>query len=303
MRLPALGQPGARARQFLGEAGVHEPAAHVLEAQVDEPGIDHVGFAVMADACELTALVGIPDLRTVEAQLAGKTQQHRGVGQGGPGAILITRQHVHDVDVPPVKAAEVVVVAEGRVFFAGFPVARRGDLVPQGTIVQHRKIESAAIPAHQVGRVLFDAVEEAQHQLAFAGVLVAETPDPESLARAECTGNRHDALLLMRQEIAARLLPCARLHGLAHFLVGQPFESVQPPPEFHVRHGFDVEYQRVHRDFRGRRFALAFALALLALALPVSSTATATIRPASSVSVTCPFPMPSLRRTFSPRGE
>ena len=35
----------------------------------------------------------------------------------------------------------------------------------------------------------------------------------------------------------------------------------------------------------------------------LSSTATATMSPASSVSVTCPAPMPSLRRTFSPRGE
>ena len=85
MRLLRFGEPGARARQLLGEARVGEPAAHVLEAQVDEPGIDDVGFAVVADARELAALVGIPDLRAVEAQLAGKTQQHRGVRQAMRG--------------------------------------------------------------------------------------------------------------------------------------------------------------------------------------------------------------------------
>ena len=57
-------------------------------------------------------------------------------------------------------------------------------------------------------------------------------------------------MLLVRQEIAAGFLARARLHGLADFLVGQAFEAEQPPAELHVRHGLDVEYQRVHRrDF------------------------------------------------------
>ena len=48
-------------------------------------------------------------------------------------------------------------------------------------------------------------------------------------------------------------------------------------------------------------FAVRFRATRLSVA--VSSTATATMSPASSVSVTWPPPMPSLRRTFSPRGE
>src|SRR5690349_24925148 len=71
VRLFGLGQPQPGASQLFFETGVGEPPAHELETQVDEPGVDDVGLAVPPDARELAALVGIPDLRPVEAELAG----------------------------------------------------------------------------------------------------------------------------------------------------------------------------------------------------------------------------------------
>ena len=62
-------------------------------------------------------------------------------------------------------------------------------------------------------------------QLALAGARVAEAPDPEALARAQHAGDRDDAVLLVRQELAAGLLAALRLHGLADLLVAQAVEA------------------------------------------------------------------------------
>ncbi len=80
-------------------------------------------------------------------------------------------------------------------------------------------------------------------------------------------------MLLERQELRARLLALAGLHHVADLLVGEPVEAVQPPAEFDVGNGLDVEREHVaegHEPLSSRFI----------------STATATTRPASSVSVT-----------------
>src|SRR3954465_1304844 len=93
--LPGFLEPGAGARQFLLQTRVGEAPAHVLKAKIDEPGVDHVGLAVTTDAGDLAAQVSVPDLRSVEAELARKAEQQRGVRQRSAGTRLVPGQHVH----------------------------------------------------------------------------------------------------------------------------------------------------------------------------------------------------------------
>ena len=134
--------------------------------------------------------------------------------------------------------------------------------------------------------------------------LLAQAPDAEAVARAEGAGDGDDAMLLVRQEIAARILARARLHGLAHLVVRQSPSSPNSRRPNSTSGTVSMSNTSVFIARLGAH-GLASPCRVLARAFvgAVSSTATATIRPASSVSVTCPPPMPSLRRIFSPRAE
>src|SRR6187402_3554328 len=95
-------------------------------------------------------------------------------------------------------------------------------------------------------------------------------------------------MLIVRQEVAAGILPGLGLHGLADFVVRQALETEQLAAELHVRDGFDIEHQGVHRALRVRlpdltsalarvfvlafdlAFALAFFWAPFAALLPVA---------------------------------
>ena len=206
------------------------------------------------------------------------------------------------------KAAEIVVVAEGVVLVAGFPVARRLHLEAQRAVVQHRQVEAAAVPAHEIGRELFDAVEEAFHQLALR----------RALARP---GSRRGSLRASGMRRRWRRCGAARAAGNRCPIPGA--RAPAWPCRLRRRTGLRARTGagRTPRRERFRcripgcsstrlsspspsRFGFAFAFAFFVrLGRGASSTATATMSPASSVSVTCPSPMPSLRRTFSPRGE
>ena len=232
-----------------------EPAAEQLEAQQHQIGVEHVGLAVVAHRRELAGQYRVPDLLAGKAELARKSQQRRHVGQRGAGARLEAREHVHEIEVPPVIAAQVIVVAKAGVVVARLPVARRLHARLERAVVEHRQVEAATVPGHQVRRVLVDAVEEARDQLRFRGLQVAERPDPQLLAAAQHAGDRDHPMLLERQEIAAAFLAAQRVHGLRHLRIVQALEAVEAPAELHVRHGLDVEHQGVHR-----RPALARAL-------------------------------------------
>src|SRR5207248_1725694 len=116
---------------------------------------------------------------------------------------------------------------------------------------------------------------------------LAETPELQALLGAQRTGDRNHPVLLERQEVPARVLAAQRKHRLRDLAVREVAEPVEPPAELDVRHGLDVEHEGVHECAHP-----AFM-----------STATATTSPASSVSVTCASPIPSARRTRSPRAE
>src|SRR5215469_12111571 len=283
MRLGGSRQIAAHARQLLRMLLARQLAPQLLEAQIDEPGVEDVRLAVAADGAEVAALPGVPHLAAVEAELAGKPQQTGHVGKRCAPAALKARQYVHEVRMPLVKAVEVVVVTKGGVLIARLPETRRLHTGKESAVGEHRQIESGAVPRHQVRGVLGEALEEALYQLPLRARQLAETPHPEGIAVAQRTGDRHHVLLLGRQEIATRDLPPQRVHRLRDLRIGESTEPVEPPAEVDVGYGLDIEYQRAHT-------------ALI-------STATATTRPRSSVSVTCPSPMPSERRTRSPRSE
>src|SRR5579885_1095363 len=143
----------------MGRAG--EPAAHQFEAQENKIGVEHIGLAVLADLRKPALSIGLPHPAAVHAQLAGKTQQARDLVERGGAARLIAGQHVHQIGVAPVKAAQISVVTEGGIVVARLPVARRGDAVQQRAVVQHRQVETATVPGHQRRRIALNALEEA----------------------------------------------------------------------------------------------------------------------------------------------
>ncbi len=157
-----------------------------------------------------------------------------------------------------------------------------------------------------------------RQQLPLARGRVAQTPDRELIAAAQRAGDRHHALLQMRQEFPARGGALTREHRLGDRRIIQAVEPVELPAELHVRHRLDVEDQAVHRRPPARGLAFVRGLAparglgrdtgrpaarRTAPAGARSSTATATTSPASSVSVTWPSPMPSRCRIRSPRAR
>src|SRR5579862_178480 len=188
----------------------------------------------------------------------------------------------------PVVAAEVVVVAELAIIVAGLPITRRLHAALERTVMQHRQIECAAVPGDQVGRVLLDAFKKASQQLALVRVEVAQAPEAQLLARAQQTADRHHALLDVRQKIAPGALTLVRKHRLGYRRIIEILEPIHAATELHIRHGFDVEHQAIHRCTASE---------------DLSSTATATTSPASSVSVTWPSPIPRRWRICSPRAE
>src|SRR5262249_43603611 len=155
---------------------------------------------------------------------------------------------------------------------AHLPETRRVGAGEQGAVGQHRQIEAGAVPGHEVRRVALDTVEEALYQLAFGAAELAEAPHPEGLAAAQRAGDRHDPLLLRRQEVAARALPAQRKHRFGDLPIREPLQPVQAAAEIDIRHGLDVEHQGIHAAFM--------------------STATATTRPRSSLKVTWASPTP-----------
>ena len=124
-------------------------------------------------------------------------------------------------------------------------------------------------------------------------LLVAETENLEAVARTQHDGDRDDALLRRRQEIALSKRALLREHRLRDGRVVEAVEIVEPPAELDVGHGLDVECEHVH-GFSGGGPAPGTARI---------STATATMRPASSLSVRWPSPTPSFLHKARPRSE
>ena len=96
-------------------------ATHHAETLIDEVGVHHVAFAVVAHIRHIACRHRRRDLAAVHAQLARKTAQPRHRVESGAGARLVHRQHVHQIEMPCVIAAEVAVPLEFAVLVAPVP--------------------------------------------------------------------------------------------------------------------------------------------------------------------------------------
>src|SRR4029078_3191876 len=83
MRRAGGGELLARKRQLSRVLCRGQRPAQQLEAQVDEVGSHHVGFAVTADLVDLARLESRVDFAAVHAQLAGKAAKARDRIQAG----------------------------------------------------------------------------------------------------------------------------------------------------------------------------------------------------------------------------
>ena len=256
-----------------------------FEAQVNQVGVEHIGLAVIADAREAPLEVRAPNFRAVHADFSRKPQQGCDVVQAGAPPPLETRENIHQIHVPPMEPAQVVAESETMIGIAHFPVACGGHAVQETAVVQHRQIESGAVPGNQVRREFVQAVEEALDQYLLRRRLIAEAPQLQRIPGAHDHGDGDDAVLLVRKKFAAGFLAALGEHDLRHLFIGQIMQIVQTAPKIRIGHGLDIEDQGVHAGTRRM------------------STATATTRPASSVRVTWPSPIPKPSRTLAPRAE
>src|SRR5690606_13818645 len=129
MRLTGLLELRLEPLDLLGVTRPVVDAADELEAQIDEIRVQCIRLAVIADARELSAPPRVPHPVAAHAELARQSAKLRDELERRPCARLIARQHVHQIEMPPVEAVHVVVEAERGIRVARFPVARRGDRI------------------------------------------------------------------------------------------------------------------------------------------------------------------------------
>ncbi len=150
------------------------------------------------------------------------------------------------------EAIEVAVVAEFPVVIAPVPESRSRHAVDERAVAQHRQIESTAVPRDELRSVLVDQIEEAANELRLRIVRRSDRGDLEPRAIAQRAGNRDDALMVERHEIAARLRSALLCVPIEHGVVGKRRRHVvgaAQPRE--IRDSFDVEDEdRRHRRHR-----------------------------------------------------
>ena len=70
-------------------------------------------------------------------------------------------------------------------------------------MIEHRQVEAAAVPRHELRRQLLDAVEEPADQFRLRVVDLADRPDLEIILVAQRAGDRDDLLQVVRREVVA----------------------------------------------------------------------------------------------------
>ena len=118
-------------------------------------------------------------------ELAGKSKQHGHLLQTCATAHLETREHIHQINMPPVKTTEIIVVAVIPIVIADLPITRCLNTVSHRPVVQYRQIETTAVPGHQVGCIPFNAIKEPANQLGLVRIRVAETPKSKAFSSTQ----------------------------------------------------------------------------------------------------------------------
>jgi len=93
--------------------------------------------------------------------------------------------------------------------------------VNQRTVVEHRQVETGAVPADQLGDVAIDEAKEIRDQLALVVLLRTETAHAQALRVAETAADRDDAMQVQRQKVRAGLLAALGKRALGDLGIGQ----------------------------------------------------------------------------------
>ena len=144
-----------------------EATAHFLIPAVHQIGVHHIRLTIVLDVICLASKVLCIHLRAIHAQLAWKAAQ---LGQRIQWGIVFSRVHgqqVHQIQMTLVVAGNVVVPFELSIIVTHVPVFVSHHTMPQSTVMLHRQVKSTAVPADQLGRVLFNGIEKSLNDLAF----------------------------------------------------------------------------------------------------------------------------------------
>ena len=227
MRPGRIVEESCEAAVFRLEAGRVEFAAQTFEPEKDEVRIQNVRLTIVSNRSNVAGEPGIPDLVATHTQLAREAEHRRDRVQPGPGTRLEPGQYVHQVDMAPVKARQVVVVPKLRIRVAGFPVARSRNTVDERPVVQHRQVEPAPVPRDEIGREPFDAIEKPLHDFGLRRGLVAERPDFQRIGAAQHAGYRDDAMKVQRQKVGAGLLLALKEHRASDVSVTESSRKIE----------------------------------------------------------------------------
>ncbi|ABA49899.1 hypothetical protein BURPS1710b_2362 [Burkholderia pseudomallei 1710b] len=208
-------------RDLLGVLGGRQAAAHLLEPAIQQVGVHDVGLAVIANLFDSPFPERRPHLAAVHPELARKAAQLRERIERRARARLVEREQIHQVQMPRVIARQIIVPLEVAIVLAHVPVARRRNAVHERAVMQHRQIEAAAVPRHELRRVLLDHAVERLDQRRLRVVRRAERAHAKAVVVAKHARDRRDPLQMVREEIAARLLPARGERVLGHFGVGE----------------------------------------------------------------------------------
>ena len=112
-------------------------------------------------------------------------------------------------------------------------------------MVDHRQVETAAVPRHESRRVALDTAEKALQQVLLVGLRRAQRPDLELLAAAQQRRDGDDTMQVVAQKVGAGLLPAQLEYRARDVVVGQTVQVVEPPAAVDIGNGFDVEYEQI----------------------------------------------------------
>src|ERR1700680_1987572 len=131
VRLSVRGDFFPRQRYFGRVLPGRQPPAQLLEPEIEQIGIHRVGLAVTADVVDPPLAIRSAHLAAIHAHFSRKPGKARHGVETGCCTRLIHRQHVHQIQMPSVIAAEIVVSLEFPVLVTPVPEFFRDHTVDE----------------------------------------------------------------------------------------------------------------------------------------------------------------------------
>ncbi len=255
-------EPETQALAF-ATGGRRVPRAPKMEVtEVQKVRVESVRFAVVAHLLETPVAHPGEDLLPGTVELARKTNQPGDGVKPSAGArppvTPAAGQDLHEVGVPRGEMPRLIVaVTEIGAPVARLPVRGGGDPVAKRPVMEDRKVEARAVPAHELGRLAFEGREKAPDEIFFGGLGTTERPAEKRGRGPVDDGDGDHPLQRQGEKLAPVALLAAELEdGLADVLVAhRRGEIVHAPRRLAVGHGLNIESQDlvvVHAVGRGR---------------------------------------------------